>query len=264
MGGEQLGGAALLVSLAAARAGMPTAPVAVVGDDLAQLPETVALDGLDWSALDVFPGASAAFDLEYDAEGHLLSVVTEYGVASRGTAHALRHIADRPQDAYHLCCRRPLDVSVLLEALASRPVRFTVDFFLPSAQELIPRSVPWLARATAVFVNQAEYLLLTEALDVSVLPELVITDGPRAARVLLYGALTATSLPPTVVEGEVTGAGDTLTGTYLAHRLVGADPGRALDAGVIAATTHVRSRPVLDSPEGASDVLRRPPALRRP
>ncbi|MEV5676572.1 carbohydrate kinase family protein [Streptomyces sp. NPDC052179] len=158
--------------------------------------------------------------------------------------HALRHVEAHPDDAYHLCCRRPLDVARLLDVLVSRAGRFSVDFFLPSAQELIPRAVPWLHRAVTVFVNLSEYRLLAEAVDISALPELVITDGPRGARVLVHGAPKAASAPPVPVDGEVTGAGDTLAGTYLARRHAGADPDIALSAGVAAASAHIRSLPL--------------------
>ncbi|WP_246150130.1 PfkB family carbohydrate kinase [Streptomyces qinzhouensis] len=241
---EQLGGAALLVALAAVRAGMPAAPVSVVGDDLAHLPGTVNPEGLEWSALDVQPGATASFSLEYDAAGGLVSVVTDYGVAARGTEHALRHIEAHRDDAYHLCCRRPLDIAALLDALAARTGRFSVDFFLPSAHELIPRAVPWLDRAATVFVNMSECRLLAEAVDIATLPELVITDGPRGARVLVHGVPKVASAPPVPVNGEVTGAGDTLAGTYLAHRNSGAAPDIALAAGVAAASAHLRSDPL--------------------
>ncbi|MEU3597144.1 PfkB family carbohydrate kinase [Streptomyces sp. NPDC006798] len=241
---EQLGGAALLVALAAVRAGMPAAPVAVVGDDLAHLPGAVVLEGLDWTALGIQNGVSASFSLNYDTAGGLVSVVTEYGVAVQGTEHALRHVEAHLDDAYHLCCRRPLDVARLLDVLVSRAGRFSVDFFLPSAQELIPRAVPWLHSAAFVFVNLSEYRLLAEAVDISALPELVITDGPRGARVLVRGVPIAASSPPIPVDGEVTGAGDTLAGTYLARRHAGAEPDIALSAGVAAASAHIRSLPL--------------------
>ncbi|MFE0132351.1 PfkB family carbohydrate kinase [Streptomyces sp. NPDC059037] len=243
-GGEQLGGASLLVSLAAARAGTAAAPIAVVGRDLQDLPGAVIVEGLDWSALHVSEDLSTAFTLDYDAQGQLLSVDAQYGASRAGTSHALDHIANHPGEVYHLCCRRPLRVSALLHALDSCSAQFSLDFFLPSAEQMMCEAAPWLTSATTVFVNAAEHRLLARVVAVADLPEVVITDGPSPVRVYRWGELAATTYPPDRVFGEVTGAGDTLAGTYLAHRTHGATPEIALPAAAAAAAAHVSAPPI--------------------
>ncbi|MCQ8773083.1 hypothetical protein [Streptomyces telluris] len=91
---EQLGGAALHMALAAARAGHRVAPVAVVGADLAQLPTVLALQNLDWSTLTTLPApsASAAFDITYDPQGHVTTCHSTYGASGHLTRQALAHV----------------------------------------------------------------------------------------------------------------------------------------------------------------------------
>lgn len=238
-GGSRLGGAALFLSLAAARASRRAAPVCVLGDDLAQLPESPGLEVLDWTARIQVEGVSTTFDLEYDVHGELLAVGTEYGVAEGLTDHALSHVDQHPNGHYHVCCRRPLDVTAVLDRLVTYGSGFSVDFFLPSAKDLIRLAAPWLPKASTLFVNAAEYRLLEQVIDSGALPEVVITDGPRAAVVHHYGRQVASAVPPPSPPREVSGAGDTLAGTFLAHRSQGATPAQALAEATSAAARYV-------------------------
>ncbi|AXG82574.1 PfkB family carbohydrate kinase [Streptomyces paludis] len=246
-GGSRLGGAALLLSLATTKAGRRAAPVSVLGDDLAHLPEAPGLDTLDWSAQIQAVGMSTTFDLEYDLQGELLAVGTDYGVAEGLTAHALRHVDQHPRGSYHVCCRRPLDVAAVLGRLTKNAADFSVDFFLPSAEAMIRAAASWLPRATTLFVNTAEYRLLKQAIDCGTLPEIVVTDGPRAAVVRHFGRQVASAIPPPHLPREVSGAGDTLAGTFLAHRSQGATTAQALAEATAAAARYVAA-PALPIP----------------
>ncbi|WP_348532782.1 PfkB family carbohydrate kinase [Kitasatospora sp. MAP5-34] len=143
-----------------------------------------------------------------------------------------------------MCCRRPLDVKAVLSQLASCRSDFSVDFFLPSAEEMIHDAAPWLARASTIFVNAAEYRLLGSVLDTAFLPEVVVTDGPRAAHVRHLGRQTASVVPPSRAPREVSGAGDTFAGTFLAHRAGGATPSRSLAEAVAASAEYVTAPPL--------------------
>ncbi|MEU7022776.1 carbohydrate kinase family protein [Streptomyces sp. NPDC046203] len=243
-GGTHLGGAALFVALAAARAGHVATPVCVLGRDLAHLPETREFDGLDWSGHEAAEGPSTAFDLRYDRHGELISVHTDYGAAERLTDHALAHVDQHPGDTYHVCCRRPLDAATVLDRLAEHGATFSIDFFLPSAKNMIRAVGPWLDRASTVFVNAAEHRLLQAVTDMAVLPEVVVTDGPRPAQVWALGRQVASVVPPPQSPIEVSGAGDTLAGTFLAHRSQGATPAQALAEAVEAAAHFVTTPPL--------------------
>ncbi|MFJ7423467.1 PfkB family carbohydrate kinase [Streptomyces uncialis] len=246
-GGAQLGGAALFVSLAATKAGRRATPVCVLGDDLDQLPETPGLDALDWSARLRSAGPSTTFDLEYDPQGELAKVRSDYGVAEALTEHALGHVSSYPHATYHVCCRRPLDVAAVLERLARTAADFSVDFFLPSAEAMIRTAAPWLPAAATVFVNAAEYRLLDRVIGCGTLPEVVVTDGPRAAVVRVFGRQVASAVPPLHAVHEVSGAGDTLAGTFLAHRSRAETTARALAEATAAAARYV-AEPSLPMP----------------
>lgn len=89
---DRLGGAALHTALAAARADAHAAPVSVIGHDLAGLPATHPQPGIDWSALAIAHGPSAAFTLTYGTDDTLTSSQADYGITEGLTRHALDHI----------------------------------------------------------------------------------------------------------------------------------------------------------------------------
>jgi sugar/nucleoside kinase (ribokinase family) len=243
-GATSLGGAALLIALAATRAGLRAGPICVLGDDLAHLPEGADFAALDWSAASRLVGPSPSFGLTYDGAGELLAVSTDYGVAEGLTDHVLAHLARSAAGAYHVCCRRPLGARTVLAELTRRRADFSLDFYLPSAAPMIQEALPWLTDASTVFVNAVEYQVLRGLADVACLREVVITDGPRTARVLESGRVVAEVRPPTRAARDVTGAGDTLAGTYLAPRARGATTKTALARAVFAAAEHVTAPPL--------------------
>lgn len=234
-----LGGAALYVALAATRAGLPAAPASVIGTDLGWVTSDPRLAELDMSDVEVVPGPSCAFSLSYDRDGTLTDTGASFGVSQRLTAHALSLLDSRP--GWHVCCRRPLDAQPVLSYLTSAGTPFSVDFHLASAADLMPAVRVALTRATTVFVNAAEFSVLSRAADARDLPLVVISDGPRQAVSMRRGRVTATAVPPAMVVAEVTGAGDTLAGTFLAAAAAGLDDQGALQAAVRAAAESVAS-----------------------
>ncbi|WP_327359541.1 carbohydrate kinase family protein [Streptomyces sp. NBC_01304] len=242
---HQLGGAALHLSVAAARAGQQIAPASVIGADLARLTADPRLPALDWSLLRHDPKPSASFTIHYDDQGTVADVDTAYGAAEHLTEHALRTLAHYPHDVFHVSCRRPLHVAEVLNALTAHGCSFSLDFHLPSAPQLIEAAAPWLRRATTVFVNAEEYALLAQVTRTRPCPEVVVTDGPRPARVLLHGRALPAVVPPPVTVRQITGAGDTLAGTYLAHRARQFSPSDSLHQAVQAASRHTAQTPLI-------------------
>jgi sugar/nucleoside kinase (ribokinase family) len=236
----RVGGAALRVATAAAGAGQPAAPVSVIGDDLRDLPAALARTGLNTDAVKIATGRSARFTMTYSHDGELTGLTGDTGVATGLTAHALSWIACSRPDAYHVCCRRPLDVHQVLEALIRRGTAVSVDFYLPSAAENMAAAAEFLPRTRCVFVNQAEYEILTSAIAPRRLSGLLVTDGPRPALLLRHGRRSARVLPARVPVRCPTGAGDTVAGTFLAAQATGHTDQRALERAVATATTYVR------------------------
>lgn len=246
---EMLGGAALHVALAAARAGLPAAPVSVTGTDLGWITGDPRLAGLDLHYVKVTPGESCAFRLTYDATGRLTGTDASFGVAAVLTAHALSVLGSLP--ACHVCCRRPLDVPAVLGRLAELGIPFSVDFHLASASVLMPAASPALPHARAVFVNAAEFAILAQVTNPGRLQAVVISDGPAPAIVLRHGRQVASATPPPTTVTEVTGAGDSLTGTFLAASARGLDCQAAL-AEAVTAASRAASEPGLVIPAAGS------------
>jgi len=235
---ERAGGAALHVAIAAARAGTPAAPVSVIGDDLTDALDAFREPRLDLTALLTVPGPSASFTMEYDLDDRLVGMTAAYGVAEQLTAHAMAHIAQHPQDRYHVSCRRPLHAPTVLRALVAHGVSFSVDFIVSSAEHMLAETAPLLPHTDVVFTNADEYRLLERHVDTGSLQTVIVTDGPQAARLLNHGHQILTVMPPATTPAEVTGAGDTLAGAFLAHRLTSHDDSTTLRAAVSAASAH--------------------------
>lgn len=234
---ELLGGAALHVALAATRAGLLSAPVAVIGSDLGWIRDDARLTDMDLSCVEVTYGRSCSFRLSYDEGGHLTGTGSSFGVATHLTRHALDVVGQHR--SYHVCCRRPLDAPVVLHRLVSAGIPFSVDFHLASAAVMMPAADAAIAHASVVFVNAAEFATLGQISDPEQLQAVVISDGPRPVIMLRYGRIVASVLPPAVSVIEVTGAGDTLAGTYLAACARGLGDQPALEAAVSAAVEAV-------------------------
>jgi sugar/nucleoside kinase (ribokinase family) len=235
-----VGGGALRVATAAAGAGLPAAPVSLVGEDLPGLLADLSRAGLNTDAVKIAAGPSARFTMTYNHEGELIGVTGDTGVAAGLTAHALSWIARSRPGTYHVCCRRPLDIHRVLEALTRHGAAVSVDFYLPSAAESMAAAAEFLPHTRYVFVNQAEYEILTSTIAPRALPGVLVTDGPRPALLLRHGRRSARVVPAQVAVRCPTGAGDTVTGTFLAAQATGDTDQRALERAVTTATTYVR------------------------
>ena len=164
------------------------------------------------------------------------SAESDFGVGEQLTDHALATIADASR--LHVCCRRPLDTSRFVPLLRGRP--YSVDFFLPSIQTNVQALRPVIDDAEGVFVNAAEFAALRDLVEVSRLRLVVVTDGPRSAVALRHGRIVADVQPPVAQAVEVTGAGDTVTGVFLASKATGQDDRDALRSAVQAASRSLR------------------------
>jgi sugar/nucleoside kinase (ribokinase family) len=235
---ELLGGAALHVAQAASQAGLVCAPVSVIGEDLDWIRADPRLASIDLTYVKAAAGPSCAFRLTYTAAGQLASTECSFGAAELLTSHCLTVIGHH--DLYHVCCRRPLDVRTVLSRLVSAGLTFSADFHLASANDLLRTAAPFLRHATVVFVNAAEFVTLSALMDAASLAAVVVSDGPREAKLLRYGRVIATAEPADTVPVEVTGAGDVLAGTFLAAGMRGLTDEDALCEGVIAATQSIR------------------------
>lgn len=232
-----LGGAALYVALAATQAGATASPVSVIGRDLTDALRTPQLAELDLAAVAVVDQPSCHFHLRYDRQGTLIAVDAAFGAAEQLTAHALQRM--HGFDHVHVCCRRPLDPIPVLAALVERGQPFSVDFITASAANMIIATAPFLSYARTVFTDINEYALLTRAVVLDRLDAVTVTDGPHPVSLYRHGELTARAPVQPARAVEVTGAGDTFTGTFLAALLHGVPEELALSRAADAATTRI-------------------------
>ncbi|OLT19781.1 hypothetical protein BJF79_47605 [Actinomadura sp. CNU-125] len=236
-----LGGAALHVALAAAQAGLPARPVAVTGDGLTLLHSDPRLDDLDLRHVSTVWGPDCRFDLTYNRDGRVTGVHSDYGVATTLTSHALTALEDPDVDHWHVACRRPLNTTQILARLLELGRPFSVDFHLASADEHIPAARTALPFAQVVFVNTTEHQILTRHIPAASLPAVLVSDGPKTAVLRRHGVQVATAVPPPITAQEVTGAGDTLAGTFLAFTASGVGDQDALTGAVTAASRRAAS-----------------------
>lgn len=236
---EVLGGAALHVARAASQAGLAAAPVSVIGTDLSWIRSDPRLADVDLTGIKVADGPSCTFTLTYTCVSELARIDCSFGVAESLTAHCLAAIGHHRW--YHVCCRRPLGVHAVLSHLAGGRLTFSTDFHLASAEELIAEAVRFLPLARVIFVNAAEFATLATLTDPACLAACVISDGPREVTLLRHGTTAAVTHPPYASPVEVTGAGDTLAGAFLAGVACGLSDGDALAAAVTAAAVSVES-----------------------
>jgi sugar/nucleoside kinase (ribokinase family) len=240
-GSVGIGGAALHVALAAARGGLASRPISVVGPDLEMIRCDPRVSVLDLSGVRTVDGRSAVFTLNYDDNEVLVSSEADYGVSTHLTAHALEEICAQRDSCFHVCCRRPLDIVRVLDVLVRAAAPFSLDFFLPSAAESIAAAATALPHAHLVFANAAEYDLITNAVPTRALRDVVLTDGPRPVQLLRSGRCLARAAPPQVRTVDVTGSGDTLAGTFLAAKAGDLHDAAALERAVHAASAHAAS-----------------------
>ena len=252
-----LGGAALHIALAATRAGLRAAPIAVIGPDLTGALTLPAIAELDLADIRIASEPSCRFRLRYDTQGVLLDLRATYGAARELTEHALQAAARYPH--VHVCCRRPLDAHRMLDALAGRGQRFSVDFITSSATEIISAVADLLPSASIIFTNASEFEPLTQTVALDRLHTVTVTDGPRPVVVYRNGIPLARLAVAAATAVEVTGAGDTFTGTFLGAILLGQPEPAALALAVNAATGHITTAGIPLDPNPKTAPPRPPP-----
>ncbi len=240
---EFLGGAALHVALAAARAGLQAAPISVVGCDLADVMDDPRLALVGTNGIRVDQGRSCTFRMTYDQADNLRDISCDFGVSVHLTDHALSQLGRH--EHYHVCCRRPLDVARVLNRVAELQLPFSLDFHIASAPSLMAHALGPLPEAQLVFANVAEFDVLQRLIAPRRLQAVVVTDGPREVRLLRRGEPVARVTPQATKAREVTNAGDVLAGCFLARHASGLDDATALGRAVSAATVSIRDAPAL-------------------
>jgi sugar/nucleoside kinase (ribokinase family) len=210
--------------------------VAQIGQDLN--PHGLTGLGLDLAGLAVLPGASARFHISR-LGGGARGFQSELGVA------ATPRFSTFPEPYFraghvHLGTMPPGQQLAWLKFLRDRGfrARISVDTFehFVSTQPIASRDVCDLA--DLIFMNEAEYHGLYPDNEIPKAPT-ILKHGPRGADYIADGLTHVASATPAVQVVDDTGAGEILTGAYLALRAHPLAGDRALGYAVRAASSSV-------------------------
>ena len=248
-------GANLAVALRAASDAVEVVFAGIAGDDAAAMIVRRDLEGSGVVAHLASGEGSTGVLVSLVGEGGERAMMTERGVNGQLTFDHVAGLFDDSLVHLHVSGYTVLDeatrelVPRLLESALSHGATTSVD--VCSVGPLRDLGPVVFARATSaatiLFANEEEALVLAGDVDVHDAlatlsrqwDEVIITRGPQGA-VASVGAdvVTAPARGADVV--DTTGAGDAATGTYLAHRLAGADQATALRSAMGAAAHVVR------------------------
>lgn len=219
--GSFFGGAGLNVACAVARYGLRPKIISVIGHhDAAWLH---SLDrAIDTTDVHVVTGETCQFAIHYTEDGSFCRLSSHFGVAASIDAY-LQDLHLAPGH-YHLCCRHPLHPASILADLARRNVPFSLDFIVSSAADQMAQCQTWIGEASCVFVNVQELTILKQIHQIEKVKKLVVTAGSDPIIVLQHGKEVARKSCPHSPIYEVTGAGDVVTGTFLASHLMRQEP----------------------------------------
>lgn len=246
--GAFFGGAGLNVACAVARYGLRPKLISVIGhQDAAWLH---SLDhAIDTTDVQVVAGETCQFEIHYTEDGSFCRLSSRFGVAASFDAY-LQNLPLVP-GYYHVCCRHPLHPAPILADLARRNMPFSLDFIVSSATDQMAQCQAWIGEAFCVFVNLQELTLLKQIYPIEDIKKLVVTAGCDPIIVFQHGKEVARKNCPPSPAHEVTGAGDVVTGTFLALHLMRQEPlegalEKAVDAAQISlsslGTTHLIPR----------------------
>jgi ribokinase len=236
------GGAAYYCAVGAT-AGVPpmTGVVASVGDDFDV--EAVERLGVDTAGVTRAPGRTTArFVITQRGDGSR-TFAASWGVAETVDVATLP-LAYRRARHVHLATAPPEQQLVWLEHVRGWPRRPTlsVDVFEPFVRSSPEATWRVVQAADLVFLNEEEAGLLRAGSQLWPPGDVVLKRG--AAGAAYYQERHPDALPisapaPPTRAVETTGAGDALAGAFLALRLLGASPARALEAAVRVASASV-------------------------
>lgn len=207
--------------------------MSVVGSEFKEVQNEVE-SLLDTSILLTIDGKSSNFYLEYLLDGTLLKIESDFGVSK----YINDYLASMHFDPshYHLCCRAPLKPFEVINRLVQLNYPFSIDFILSSIEEQLNDIQSLIPFAKYIFVNEKEYCILKEKINLTKLNKVIVTSGAHPVKVFQQGELIIEQECPKVEEiQDVTGAGDVLVGTVLGLSLKGTELGESIRKGILAA-----------------------------
>ncbi len=239
------GGKGLNQSVALARAGVRTAHAGKIGPDGLFLKETLESAGVNTEYIITSPEATGHAVIQVDSDGQ--NCILLYPGSNRTIAEDdMTRILDQMAPGTYLLLQNEINnIPFLMREAKKRSLRIAINP-APCGPEV--REYP-LELADILFVNEVEAVQLsgTDAAPREILPflmrrypesEIVMTLGGDGA---LYGKGDCIfHVPsPSVPVVDTTSAGDTFTGYYIASKLRGFPPEKAMETAAKAASISV-------------------------
>jgi sugar/nucleoside kinase (ribokinase family) len=245
-GGERAtfwGGSGLNIAVSASRLGMNPILVSVVGEDALELLSQVK-DRIDVSSVKVVEGETCRFDIRYSADGTLKRIDSKFNAA--GCLNDYLQGLHLAPGHYHVSCRRPLRPGGLLSRIAGGGYPFSLDFILSSVSEQLADAKEWIADAEHIFMNSQEFEILESSYDLEDFETIIVTSGSQPVRAIRFGEVVLRQVCVRKDFLDVTGAGDTFIGAFLASQLKGEALFRSVKRGVLSAQASLDSFGALD------------------
>lgn len=225
-----LGGSAAHVAIAAATLGSKVAIVSSIGNDFPpKFLQMLESKGIDLSGVVRKPGRSSHFWADFDKNRTMKSYQLHFGV---GNQLSFRAFSDRIKNskAVHLGILPPHLQRSLIRRVQGKNKLLSMTTIFHQAKTLRNEILPQLPFLDIVFLNSVEAMFLTQldnpknAIDHlgELVPIVVVTQGSEGCLVNHQGKVQHLSSYHSK-EVDVTGAGDSFAGAFLASYLQDGD-----------------------------------------
>lgn len=225
-----LGGSAAHVSLAAATVGSKVAIVSSIGEDFPEeFLKQLRGKGIDLSGVSKRSGSSSRFWANFNTNGSMTRYGLHFGV---GNQFSLRHFSRliKHTRAIHLGILPPFLQRRFIQRVMGQKKLLSMTTIFHQAKSLKNRILPQLPSLNLLFLNEQEAQYLTDRADTSeaiiklgeMVPIVVVTKGATGCLINDNGAIS--KVPSFYVNQiDVTGAGDSFAGAFLASYLESSD-----------------------------------------
>lgn len=225
-----LGGSAAHVAIAAATLGSKVAIVSAIGKDFPpNFLQMLVSKGIDLSGVRQQPGRSAHFWADFSKNGSMNSYRLHFGV---GNQLSFRTFSDQIRNAraVHLGILPPHLQRALIKRVKGKNKLLSMTTIFHQAKTLRHEIIPQIPFLDILFLNSIEAMLLTQRDDPKKaivhlgekVPIVVVTQGSKGCLVNHQGKVQHV-ISYRSNEVDVTGAGDSFAGAFLASYLQDSD-----------------------------------------
>lgn len=209
------GGAGLNIAIAVKKAKASVALISLVGEKSELIIEYINQLGINDLVLKDLSKKNCEFEIFYDDTDKLNKITYEFGVMNSINTY-LEYFDYSSYDFYHVCCKNPLKSVFCIEKIIKSRKKFSLGFIKSSILKQISEIGENIYFADFIFINNEELDILKEYCDLRKINLLIVTNGSNPVRVFKNGFLQNEYIcKPKKNVIDVTGAGDTIIGSFL-------------------------------------------------